>query len=188
MKRRQTTLIIVLLLTTGVVQSDSEHRLTSHVQAAAVEIKPLAPGRRLVALPELEFPLRIEAGCFGEARAESLSISVADTVETHDVSTLDTDLTNNIVLETRFRVPRGQVAPIAIEHFCTNDNERINAARNLLVPAVTSANISLRCATDNAQSVRYASVSLEIRLVCMSSDDISDVPKGQGPSAPNRRL
>lgn len=188
MKRTQITLIIALLLTTAVVQSDSEHRLSSHAQAADVEIKPRAPGRRLIRLPNLEFPMRIEAGCFGEARAESVSISIADTVETHDVSTLDTDLTNNIVVETTFRVPGGQIAPITIEHFCTNDDDHSNAAQSLLVRAAAAANISLRCSNDNAQSVRYAHVSLEIKFVCMTLDEPSDVLQDQGVSAPALRL
>ena len=188
MKRRQISLIVTLLLTTGVVRSDSEHKLSSHAQAAAVEIKPRAPGQRLIKLPNLEFPMRIDAGCFGEARAESVSISIADTVETHDVSTLDTDLTNNIVIETTFRVPGGQIAPITVEHFCTDDDGHDNTVQSLLVPAAAAANISLRCSTDNAQSVHYTNVSLEIKLVCMLLDDPLDLPQDQGASASALRL
>lgn len=188
MYRRQTPLVLILLLTTGVAHGDGEHRLTGRAQAAAVEISPLPPGRRLIALPDLEFPLSIDADCFGDAKAESLSISIADTIETHDVSKLDSDLKNKFVLETTFRIPGNQLAPVSIEHFCTTGIDSSDATQTLLVPAAAAANISLRCSQENAQSVRYAGVSLKINLICMSLDDQSDVPQDQGPSPSTRRL
>ena len=176
-----------MTLSSGVVQSDGEHRLNGHAQPAAVDIKPVSQGRRLITLPELEFPLSIDADCYGEARAESLSISIADTVETHDISMLDTDLTSRIEIETLFRIPRGQIAPIAIDRFCTSDDDHSLAARTLLVP-LAAANISLRCSNENSQSIRYASAALEIRLTCIPLDDPADRPQDQGTSAPTRRL
>lgn len=183
MSRNRISLLISLSLATGLVHGDGEPLLNSHAQAAVVEIKPRAAGSPLPRLPALEFPMRIEAGCTGDARAESISISIADTIETHDVGTSELADSNDIVLEFVFRVPGNQLAPITSGHFCTTDVAGQDDVRELLVPAIAAANISMRCANGNSRSVHYGNASLAVRLVCMSAEEESDGIQDQGAAA-----
>ena len=54
-------------------------RLIVESEAAMAAISLQDNGRRLIRLPELDFPMRIDAHCGRGGIAESLSISVADT-------------------------------------------------------------------------------------------------------------
>jgi hypothetical protein len=182
-------LLIAPLLAAATAYGDSEHRLSGHAQVAMAEISPQSAGRRLISLPDLEFQLSVDAECDGNTRAESLSISIADTVQTHNASKMDEGEADEIAIETRIRVASSQIAPIGIERFCTGENDDSPAAQALLVTAAFAANISLRCSSEDAQSVRYASLPLEIRLICVPLDDEpSDRPPDQESSASGRRF
>ena len=189
MHRKYLLLLIALPLTSAAARGDSQHRLISHAQAATAEISPQAADRRLIFLPDLDFRLRVDADCNEDTRAESLSISIADTVQTHDASKLNQRETDKAVIETTIRVAQGQIAPIVVERFCTGENDSSMAMQELLITAAFAANISLRCSREDAQSVRYATLPLQIRLICVSSDDErSDTPPDQESSASTRRF
>ena len=81
------------------------------------------------------------------------------------------------MIETTIQVTSDQLAPITIENFCATDIDDTSdiydktAIEALLLPAAFAATISLRCSTDVAQTVSYASVPLDIRLVCNSTEN-----------------
>lgn len=171
MQSKYLPLLIVSLLPLGNAHSDKLHQLTGDAQTATVEISPQPAGRRLITLPELEFQVHVDAICRGNSSAESLSISIADTIETHYVSTSNVKKSGDLVVDTTIKVTTGQLAPIPIDGFCTSDKDDANAAetiatQELLFPAAFAATISLRCSTGSSQSVDYVSVPLDIRLVC----------------------
>lgn len=171
MHSRYLSLFFLSLLAIGAARGDDQHRLTGNARTATVEISPQPAGRRLISLPELEFQVHVDATCPVNSYAESLSISIADTIETHDAATLNTEKSSEIAIDTTIQVVSGQLAPIPVERFCTSDSDEstsdgMTAAQELLFPEAFAASISLRCLTDNVQTVSYASLPLDIRLVC----------------------
>lgn len=143
----------------------------SHIRVwsepAAVEVAPQAAGRRLVRLPTLEFSLEIEPLCDHNMRAESLSISVADT---RKIVALADD--GESIITTTLTLPRQQTAPLALLDFCQIDDSQIEEELNqeLLVRDAFTAHLSLRCANDEQHSVVYASQSLDLMLLCKAAD------------------
>jgi len=177
MHRKHLSLFIFSLLAIGAAHGENQHRLTGTVRAATAEISPQPAGRRLVSLPELEFQVHVDATCQGNMYAESLTISIADTIETHDAATLNTKKSSEIAIDTTIQVASGQLAPIPVERFCTSDGDGMTATKELLLSEAFAATVSLRCTTDNAQTVSYASLPLDIRLVCAlvkNSDAVTD--------------
>ncbi len=165
---------IVPLLVASAAHGENEHQITSAADAAAVELAPLSD-RRSVSLPELEFPFRINANCAGDEFATSISISIADTVTSHDVSTENDPALEQpadpVLLETILKVPGQQLAPVMIEGFCTGDKAQGSEdGQSLLIRDAIAANISLRCSSDVSQSISYARLPLEIKLVCRQPD------------------
>lgn len=178
---------MTLPLITAPVRGDGIQLRAGLAQAVMIEIDRQPAGRHLLSLPSLEFPLRIDADCGVGAMAESLSINIADTVQRYDAAELTADSTHGTTIETTVRVHRRQIAPIVIEQFCTGIGA--DTTRTLVVPAALTVNISLRCMSEDAQSVRYVSQPLAIRLVCQSvNDEQSDTAPIQESSAPAERF
>jgi hypothetical protein len=171
MNRKYLSLLTLPLIAAGVAYADSEHRIDSSAEAAEVTIDPVPQDRRLIRLPELEFAMRIDANCVGETQARSILISIADSVAAHDVTAQEGRPPNEIILETTFKVPGRQIAPIAIDGFCVSGDDSNSTAQTLLIPAAVAANISLRCTSENSQSVRYDRLPLQIQLICAPADD-----------------
>lgn len=164
---------ITLLSAASAVHGDDADRLIVSAQAASVKIGSQASDRHMISLPALEFPLSLEATCVGAAVAESISISIADTRITYSGTDLDM-VASMASISTTFQVPGRQISAIAIERFCTGDAD--DAVNTLLIPAALTAHISLRCASENRQSIRYVSQPLEIRLLCNSGSDARSTP------------
>jgi len=130
--------------------------------AAVVELDRQPAGRRLLRLPNLDFPMQIEPRCGSGMHIESLSISIADTNRLFAA----TEFLEQSTLETSFRLPGRQIGPLAIERFCTADDENSNNSNTLFIRDALTAHISLRCADDVRQSVVYETLALEIRMIC----------------------
>jgi hypothetical protein len=146
------------------VQSESVSHITVSSEPATVEVTPQAAGRRLIRLPALEFSLEIEPQCDNDMRAESLSISVADTRQV--VAFAD----DEDIISTTLRLPRQQTAPLAVVDFCRIDEDERQGSQELLVRDAFTAHFSLRCQSDEQQSVIYASQSLDLTLLCKPAD------------------
>ena len=134
-------------------------RLDVESDPAEVVIARQDGGRQLIRLPRLEFPLRVDAYCGGGGKLQSLSISVADSRQT----IAGDDYPANDILSTTVSVSPQQIAPIAIEEFCVAD---VPAGESRLLETALIAQVSLRCALDESQSMIFEAEALDVRLVC----------------------
>jgi hypothetical protein len=138
-------------------------RLIVTSEPAVASISHQSGSRNLIRLPELEFPLRISAQCGTGRVPESVSISIADTGTTISGE----DLPVAAALETSVRVASGQIAPIAIQGFCVADTV---SDRELLVATALTAQVSLRCASDDEQTIVFRAQALDVLLSCEMSE------------------
>jgi hypothetical protein len=157
--------ILVIAATAIPARSEPVSLIKVRSEPAAVEVAPLETGRRLLRLPALEFSLEIEPQCDNNMRAESLSISVADTRETVPIAEDDVP-----VITATLTLPRQQTAPLAVVDFCQAEESPDQELRQLLVRDVFTAHLSLRCTNDEQQSVTYATQSLDLTLLCKPLD------------------
>lgn len=153
---------IILLPVYYFVVADVD-RLFVHTEPAVASITPHPGSRKLIRLPELEFPLRISAQCAAGRMPESISVSVADTHRTFSGE----DLPVSAILETSVRISPRQIAPIAMRDFCVSANE---SRPSLLVATALTAQISLRCVKDDERSIAFRAEALDILLSCETGD------------------
>ncbi len=165
---RPVIMTLPLLAAIGLALADDDSRLTIRSEAARVEIPAIPEGRRLIRLPRLDFRLIIEPQCAGNSSVESVSISVADTRRRYDTA----DFADQSVLETSLSLPRRQTGRLAIEQFCTHDEE--SSDRSLLIPDAFTAQASLRCAGEAHQAMIYEAVRLGVRLLCKAPETTSE--------------
>lgn len=134
--------------------------------AATAPIVAGSSGRRTLRLPGLDFRFQFRLACRGAAQPLSLGVTIADTHRSLGAEELVSDVG---VARTTIRIPSGQIAPVAIEGFCATDNVS-SEIRPLTLPALLSASASLRCGDDEHSSMQYASVPLDVVLVCEPQD------------------
>ncbi len=163
----QAVLTTVLSITWLMSPAFADAELAAYASEARVEVRP-RDEKRAIRLPKIDFPVRAEFACSGEAVAESVTISIADAFHRHaptgDDNSLDAVIT----------VPANQIAPIVAGDFCaTGDNEEKAADEGLLLSGVATAQVSLRCVAQGNRSVSFASLNLPLRLVCKSDQDPS---------------
>jgi len=137
---------------------------------AAVAIKPLAEGVKFIRPPALEFLLRIDAKCDANAEIASISISIADTQKALTTA----DLGEAEPIATRISIPARQVSPIAVENFCSLESPA--AGDKLMLRDALTAHVSLRCTSEAAESITYASRALDVMLHCDAAADIQGEP------------
>jgi len=137
-------------------------------QEAEAIVAPRPGNLRLINLPALTFSLRAAIRCKGEP--VSVTLSVADTYRTLDQDELADQRSAEVLLT----VPARQLALAATSRFCVaGDSE---SGDKLLVPGLTTAQASLRCASDARTSMHYASVPLQIRLICDRAPEEAQEP------------
>lgn len=134
-------------------------RLRVHAEPAVASISPRPRHRRLISLPDLEFPLQISARCGAGRMPESISISIADTSKT----IRGEDLPVAAALDTSVRIASRQIAPLALPEFCVTEYE---TQRSLLVTTALTAQISLRCVKDDEHSIVFRAQALDVVLNC----------------------
>jgi hypothetical protein len=144
-------------------------RLLVHAEPAVASITPQSGRRKLIQLPELEFPLRISAQCGGGRIPESISVSIADTKKTISGE----DLHDSASLDTSVQIASRQIAPLAIRGFCDTDSA---TQQPLLVATALTAQISLRCVGDDEQTIVFRSQALDVLLDCATG---ATSPSGQ---------
>lgn len=137
--------------------------LTVHANEASAQIQPREQGQ--ITLPSLDLSLIAAFACPADAEAESVTISVADTHKRYGPE----ELAGATALEVSINVPAGQIAPIASAEFC-HDGGPVDE-RELLVPGVATAHVSLRCRSETVSSIDFASVALPLRLHCLSEEN-----------------
>ena len=168
---------IIVLAVDGVGEELSGDRLLVDINAASIEVSARPAGRQPIRLPDLEFEVRLEPRCAAGMNADSISVSVADT-RLHIGRQM---LAEQPVIETKIRVPRKQIGPLAIEDFCVAGDDAPNDTLRRIRDALT-AQLSLTCANDSRQSIIYKTEALVITLICET--EATD----QLPSSPATRL
>ena len=121
-------------------------------------VTPRAARLKLVNLPALEFGLRATFKCAG--KAESLTLSIADTYKTLDADAILDQRSAEMALA----VPARQLALAASSTFCLQGDPA--SMDELLVPGFATAHASLRCRNEGEVTVHFASAPLQVRLSC----------------------
>ncbi len=134
-------------------------RLELAAEPPVIPVTARAPGRRFIELPSLEYRFEVDAACAGSRTPRSLSISIADSRLSLSGGELET--AGEFVL----RVPARQLAPVAVDDFCV-DTPAMNAAPQLTVPGVVSAQASLVCGDEDSSGIRYVVQPLAVTLAC----------------------
>ena len=134
-------------------------RLIVETSAAVTSVVSLDGDRKLLRLPDLEFPVRIVARCRAGRTPGRISISIADTRVSFDREALSDDA----VLETSVQVSSSQMAPVAVDGFCSS---RAGSPDPLLLSTALTAQISLRCVSDTEQSIAFRAQTLDVLVHC----------------------
>lgn len=185
MRSQSISLIVVLILAASTAESDGIERLIVRAQAAIVEIDPIPAGRQLVSLPILEFVLELEPHCAAPASAESISISVADTRKTEQVS----DSAADTSIEMTLKIPPRQTGLFAIDTFCVQGESPHSGPQTLLVRDAFTAQLALRCTSDDTRSIIYAVQPLDISFRCRATKQSeAPSPDDQDSSSSAKRL
>ena len=158
------------------VNGEPVGRLTGKAEPVLVEIIPSSTPRRYVAVQDLEFNLIVQPSCPADMRIGSVSVTTADTSRTFSGSDFD----ERTQIEMTLVVPRRQVAAIAIDNYCREDETVGKVQDDLQIDAAYTATLSLRCISDEEQSIVYQAQPLGIILSCRSSDDDADPSIDQG--------
>ena len=159
MNDKQVPILALFIAAIAAPCAYADGSLTVAAQQAEAIVAPRAPDLKLVNLPALDFRLRASLSCPGNV--ESLTFSVADTVTTLDRD----DLSEQTAAEALLRVPAQQIALAASNHFCLANDPA--GADELTVAGLVTAHASLRCSDEDRSSTHFASVPLEVRLVCV---------------------
>lgn len=147
-----------LCIATTIAMADDV--LTVHATEASTQISPRNPGQRLTTLPSLDIGVIADVNCAVGARAESITVSVADTSIRFGAAEIAEADTINASL----RLPANQIAPISAAGFCIQGASSENT--ELFLPGVASAQVSLLCRSESTSSIHFASVALPLRLHC----------------------
>jgi hypothetical protein len=136
-------------------------------------VTPRSRERAPLELPDLEYQFSIDAVCSDDLSPAFLSLAVADTRRTFNAEQIVAGALDDV----RLLVPARQIAPVVIANFCVAEGDAdqgTTSASSLTVHAALSAQASLLCIGDTDRSMKYASTSLDVMLVCESRNDESD--------------
>ncbi len=148
----------------------SDDLLTVHVNAAEAQITPRMPDQRADYGESVSFSLQADFRCRDDAAAKSIVVSISDTLYRHVPAAGEKSMLATIV------VPGEQIAPAETGAFCTDAD--FEDGEFLLLPAVATAQVSLRCQLDALSTIRFVSAPLPLRLVCrgQAADQDASIP------------
>lgn len=172
-------LIVATAFLTDRTHSDSVGLFIVEAVAAVVSIEPISDDQRLIALPALQYALTIKPRCATDMRVDAISISIADTRRTYSGN----EIGQQPLVEVSLTIPGQQIGPIAIQEFCRADQSGTDGRRILHIKDAFTAQLSLRCANDNARTIVYASQPLDVALECVSNSSESAPSAGQDASS-----
>lgn len=171
----RTALLFALVAPAGVAWPNAAAELLVDAGPATASIEPQGDGRRLVRLPALEFRFDIRAECDPARELTSVSISVADTRKTLGAA----DLPDAVPVAASIELPARQIAPVAVDDFCP---ETQGESSSLLIQDVVTAQLSLRCAGPDGDSMTYVSRPLAVTLLC----SVDPALQGSEPASTDR--
>lgn len=142
----------------------ARHELQIIPTAATAAIVPGSPGRRAIELPDLTYTFQLRHRCRDPFEPSSLSLTVLDSHRFFDPAATDGRIS---VHRSTLRLGRGQIAPVAVEGFCSAGERGVAGdERPLTVASALTAAASLRCANGESQEVVYTTAPLDVVLVC----------------------
>ena len=169
------------LLTVLLISPAAADSLDVLIESAVAAIVAQPAGQRLTQLSDLELMVNVQAHCKSGFEAESVSISVADTRRVIGNEALVTVGG----AETTMRVPSRQIAPVALPGFCGIDDSSQDHRESILLPAVLTAQVSLRCSSESESSIHFDTVAIDVNVGCELPDDPSEgAAVGQEGSSP----
>lgn len=152
-------LTILIAAWFGVVPREVEiDPLILHVHETSVRIGARPTAALAMYGPAVTFGVIAQFDCPGDTTAESVAVSIADTLWRGTPADGENSVTATLV------VPGDQIVPMETGDFCLGETAR--SEDELLLPAVATAHVSLRCRDANGSAVRFASVAMPLRLVC----------------------
>ena len=158
-------------------ETEPVHDIRVTADVPTVTVSPRQAGRMTMHLPSLTYALTVSVDCEANWQPDSVSISVADSRASLNAEQLQADRELNLEL----MVPSNQIAPLRIEKFCIAGSQEMSDAANqnsVMVSGVMSAQASLRCATESAQSTMYVTKPLDVLLECAVPEPTKK-PNGQ---------
>ena len=152
----------LLVITFSTIAGD----LVVTAQTPNVSVSTRPEGRNFMRLPGLRYNFALTMGCPERMPAQWISLSVADTRVVLDLDS--DDLGSRSRVEVSIDVPAAQIAPIAVEDFCTrHEGGNLEAqSESVIIPAVLSAQAALTCADEERSEMTYASAVLNVLLYC----------------------
>lgn len=151
----------------------AEAMLSVSASTPTAKVSPRSRERAPLNLPDLEYQFSIDAVCHGGMSPASLSLAVADTRRSFNAE----QITGGELDQVRLLVPAAQIAPVVVQNFCVAEGDSgslESAASPLTVPAALSVQASLLCLDETDQSMKYASASLDVMLLCDSNGEAAD--------------
>lgn len=170
MKRLTLLNLLAAYLCVATTIATADGVLTVQATEASAQILPRDPGQQQTALPSLDIGVIADVSCAVGARAESITVSVADTSIRFGAAEIAEADTVNASL----RLPANQIAPISSANFCIRGESSEDT--ELLLPGVASAQVSLLCRSESTSSMHFASVVLPLRLHCDTDENQGSSP------------
>lgn len=152
-----------LCITTDSAAADAA--LTLRATESSAQLLRREPGPQHVSLPPLEFSLLATIACASGTRAESVMVSISDTHKRFGPD----DIGDKAALDVRVSVPANQIAPVTVADFCITGGP--DDEMGLLIPGIATAQVSLRCRSDNDSFVYFESAVLPVRIQCDSDEN-----------------
>lgn len=140
--------------------SPAGNYLQAQAEPAIVELDPIPENQRYLRLPDLAFDLRVEPHCAGGASIRSVLISAADSRTTLE----NEDFEDSPAARSTLVVPRLQAGILRVDGFCREHGAAAETRRR--IDGLFSARISLWCASEEQESVSYATLPLDVVLRC----------------------
>lgn len=165
------SLLLALVVPASVAWPDDQARLGVEVSPALAQIQPAFEGRRFVRLPALDYEFGIEADCAADHNVKSVSISIADTRKTLSGN----DFPAEGPADTTITLPAPQIPPLTIDAVCA-EPPPADGDEPLVVRGVATAQVSLRCAGPEGETITYSSRSLDVTLTCERGREDQSAP------------
>lgn len=173
MRIRLAAVLIALVVLPVRAGGGDTPRLDIVATAATAQVLPGADGRRAVDVGTLRFRFQVLYACRATERADSLTLTIADSS-----TRAGADALAGRAAEFEVELPGAQLAPVRVADFCVAGRENADGEPPRTVASLVTASASLRCVDassdesddepDGASGARtvYRSAPLDVVLVC----------------------
>jgi len=169
MKMRFAPLFVIC----GTLAAAAEEITVTGIEAiattATASVRPAPGPKRTIVLPSLDYELSLSAFCPEGQLPVSTSASIADTRRKFEFG----EANGEKQASTRLTVPAAQIAPVVTDNFCSAGEQQ--SLQTLEVTGVLTAQISLRCGVEEAQSAYFLNLPLSVQLVCEDESQVESL-------------